>query len=45
MMPLDDYGYFMSDEETSFIKAWQVMTDIAREGWVKNIGLSNFNLS
>ena len=44
MIPLDDNGYFCSDNESHFVETWHAMEDLVDEGLTKSIGLSNFNI-
>ena len=43
MFPVDDEGYFCSDNDCHYLETWEAMEDLVEEGLVKSIGLSNFN--
>ncbi|XP_059097202.1 aldo-keto reductase family 1 member B1-like [Tigriopus californicus] len=44
LFPLDDEGYYASDDASHFIETWYAMEDLVDEGLTKSIGLSNFNM-
>ena len=43
MFPLDEKGYFCSDDDSHYIETWQFMEGLVEKGLVRSIGLSNFN--
>jgi len=45
MFPLNEEGYFCSDNDSHYIETWHAMEALVDEGLAKSIGLSNFNRS
>ena len=43
MFPVDDTGYFCSDDGCHYTETWRAMEALVDEGLVRSIGLSNFN--
>ena len=43
MFPLDEKGYFCSDDDSHYVETWQFMETLVEKGLVRSIGLSNFN--
>eukprot|EP00121_Abeoforma_whisleri_P004789 Awhi_evm1s4333 len=45
MFPIDDRGYYCSDNECHFLETWHALEDLIDEGLIKSAGLSNFNIA
>ena len=45
MFPIDDEGYYCSDNECHYVETWHAMEDLVEEGLVKAAGISNFNVA
>ena len=43
MFPLDDEGFYCSDDSSHYVETWHAMEKLVDEGLAKSIGLSNFN--
>ena len=43
LFPLDDEGFYCSDNESHYVETWHEMEKLVDEGLTKSIGLSNFN--
>ena len=43
MFPMDDEGYFSSDEGSHYTETWRAMEALVAAGKCRSIGLSNFN--
>ena len=45
LFPLDDAGFYSSDDQSHFVETWHAMEDLVDAGKARAIGLSNFNLT
>ena len=43
MFPLDDEGYYCSDNDCHYMETWEAMEKLVDEKLTRTIGLSNFN--
>lgn len=45
MFPMDDKGFYLSDNECHYMETWEAMEDLVDQGLTKTIGVSNFSIA